>query len=760
MVRDPKFGPDTKAPLLVDPRRPGGSRRGSLDSAEARSLLWVGRILHVDTETMVCSIQLETGGIGERHDVPLPGPAGAGPRSWSGNIPERGTKVVLGWRRYDERAYVPYIIGFMTVGAFPGREYEPFSTVDPEDAAEAIRVAPELADDPHVNLDVIRLKLRKAYPGDFLASASDGADFLLDRNAALQNRAGNEYILRDSDQTAVLQVVNEFTSNAAGYYRRGLIKRTAFNFLPDLALSGFDPSRDDYDAFVAGKFTVSEDSDGNPLRTLLTKVGTDSAAFSKLREFGLVNPDGTPVEPVPTDPADPFYPFVVLSDGQRASYSVLGEHENSFADTDQCYVEDRTEIRHTSDGTMAVTEEGDGVQIDPIPPILIEDVKGTVVGNDPYTEAGRSLYGRILTMRVFDDPDQAAPSPGPIIEPVDTLTSQTEADTKALCRLFHVRSPNGVNQYAFGVTKEGKILLHVPMTTTGGVQEKGKSIDANIVGLIKAIVGMDPNSKVSMDLRTQGGIKLDIGSFTDLSDPQNPEQVSVELHLAGKIRTIYSGEQGRETLVGGSDFSSVTGSKMDMIGGNKVENVGGSKAVEAFSITDNAGFGGKKSKCAGDYNNTVLGKTMELYAQLRQTTFALSDLKTMLAGVDSTTVLAGAMARTVVAGAGIADTVTAGNMASTVGAGNMLMSVGTGNLAATVGAGNLALTAGAGAATMTAGVTASLVAGTVANVTAPIVKLGVAVVGSAVAGVPGPPGPHLDYVTGLPIKGVPTVTLG
>lgn len=756
MPVDPKYKLEQPAPLL-NSRRLGGARGLSLDNPEAYSYLWVGRILHVDTETMVCSIQLETG-TGDRFDMPLPAPGGSGPRSWSGNIPERGTKVILGWRRYDDRAFTPYIVSFMTVGTFPAREYEPFSTVDPADAAEALSLAPDLEDDPHINLGVTRLKMRKAYSGDFLASASSGADFLLDKNASLQNRAGNEFILRDSDQTTILQTVNEFVSNAAGYYRRGLIKRTSFNLLPDLALSGFDPSIDDFDAFTDGKFDVNDDES----RWVVSKVDLDSAAFGKLREFGLVNPDGTVVEvnggPL-VDPNNLFYPYVVLPDGQRASYSVLGEHENSFSDTIHCYVEDRVELRHVSDGSMAVTEEGDGVQIDQIPPILIEDVRGTVVGNDPYTEGGRSQYGKILTMRVFDSPEQASPSPGPTFEPVNTTTSQTEADTRALARLFRVFSPDGVGQFAFGVSKEGRVFLHVPMGRTG-LEEKGKSIDANIVGLVKAIIGMDPNSKTSIDLRTEGGVKLDIGSFTDDADPTNPEQVSLEIQLAGKIRTTYAGEQGRETIIGGNDFDSITGSKMSIVGGNIVESVGGSKATEAFSITQNAGFGGLKAKCAGDYNNTVLGKTVELYAQIRQSTFALADTKVLLAGVDSQTVLAGAITRTVAAGAGIIDTVTVGNYVNSVGTGNHLVNVGVGNLAATVGAGNLALTAGVGAATITGGVTAALVAGTVAMVTAPLVKLGVSVVGFAVAGVPGPPGPHLDYVTGLPLLGVPTVTLG
>lgn len=734
--------------------RPGGVRQASQEAESARSLLWAARIIHVDVESMCCSIQLESG-TGVYHDVPLPAPGGAGPRSWSGSVPERGSKCLIAWRRYSERSYSPSIVEWMTVGTFGARDFSPFSVIDPADAEEVRRVAPELFDDPHLGLDPVRIKLRKVYSGDYLAQASSGAEAVLDRDARVANRAGNEYWLRDSDQTSVLQTVNELSNNAAGTYRRGLVRRSAYNLLPDLAISGFDPAVDDYDKFVSGKLV--ESADGS--RTLVSKVEPGSEAYSKLLEFGLVNADGTPVEAVGTDPDDPFYPFVVLPDGQRSSYVVSGEHDLSFSETDQCYVEDRADLRHTSDGVMAVTEDGDGVQIDQVPPIFIEDVKGTVVGNDPYTEAGRSLYKRILKMRVFDDPDQQSSSTSPVLEPVDTTTSQTEADTKALARLLRIQSPTTSNQFVFGVSKEGRVYLHVPKTRTGTAQERGKSVDANILGLLKAVIGADENSGKSVDLRTMGGVRAEIGAFQDYSTA-TPEQVSVDLVLHGKIRTTYAGTQGREQMVGGSDFRSVSGSTLDVVGGNVVRNVGGAEAVEASSITHNAGFGGLKMKSAGDVNRTVLGKTTELYGQMRQSTFALSDTKTMVAGVDSATVLAGGMTRTVLAGSGISDTVAAGNMLSSVGAGNMGMTVGAGNLTATVGAGNLSLSAGAGTASLTGGVSASLMSGVIAMIAAPVTKIGTAPVGCAVAGVPGPPSPALDYVTGLPLLGIPTILIG
>lgn len=770
MPNDPRFR--TSVPLTPDHKAVGGARAHSLDSPDAHSYLWAGRILHVDTEQMVCSVRLETGN-GERHDVPIPAFGGGGPRSWSGTVLEPGSKVILGWKKYDHRSFVPYIVAVVTVGTPSARDFEPFSTADPADVASVLAIMPELADDPHVNLEVLRLKARKGYPGDFIASASSGADLILDRDFYATNRAGNEIRLRDADQTYVMQTSNEFVSNAAGYYRRGLIRRDAFNILLDVIASGFDRAGtqtfDDY--LAANPFLIQElkdadgnsvtDSAGNPVavRTVIGEKGVPvgSPAYDQLLAEGLVNADGT--KSFPDDPNDPFYPYVVHPDGQRSSYVVTGEHSQSFSEAFDCYVEDRREIRHTSDGTMAVTADGDGVQIDPagFPQLFIEDVVGTVVGNDPYTVPGRANYKRILSMRVFDSPDEAAPSTGPKFDPIDTVMSQSDADTKALCRLFRVQSPSNSNQYAFGISKEGRVFLHVPASTGTHPDESGKSVDANIVGAMKVLLGMD-QSRTSMDFSCQGGVKINLGAFMS-EDPNDPNPISVDLTMPGRIRTNYTGVAGRETVLAGNDMRTMTGTAMDLVQGSSVENVGGTKAIEANSITLNAGAGGCKMKFAGNVNQTCLGIVTELYSLPRITAFALGDLKTVVAGLDVYTILAGAMTRTVVAGA-MADTVATGNYVLSAAAGNIAMTVGAGNLAATVGAGNLALTCGAGTVTVTSGPVGSFIAGGVANILAPLVKVGPTGVGFAVAGIPGPPGPHLDFLTGLPLFGVPTVLIG
>jgi hypothetical protein len=412
---------------------------------------------------------------------------------------------------------------------------------------------------------------------------------------------------------------------------------------------------------------------------------------------------------------------------------------------------------------MAVTEEGDGFQVDPPFPAYVEDVKGTVVGNDFHSDAGRPLYRRVLGMKLFTSPNQKIPSDFPTLEAVDTVTKLGIMDAVGLARLFRINCPQqgSSNQFAFGITKEGKVMCHIPKTQYGEPDEKGKSLELNLQGLFKAIIGADENSgNLSLDMRTVGGINLDVGRFN--GGPYAGSSVVLNLH--GGVKRIHNGDPDTgvadDVTYNGSGSEIGTGSKLVSWGGNIINNAGGENAQSGQKITINAGAGGLINTVAGDLGNSVLGKTQEQYAQIVTTTYALGKVRTTVSGVDSLTMLAGAITRTLVAGVGIADTVTAGNLIQTVATGNNLINVGTGNLAATVGAGSLSLTCGAGPVSVVSALAAAITSGVLISLTTPITKIGATVQGFAVAGIPGPGGPHLDYLTGIPILGVPTVTIG
>jgi hypothetical protein len=790
-----------------DPRYPGGNKQSSNIGRESMAYLHSGHIVHVDTENMVCSVRLDSMN-GERHDVPIPASAGGGPRSFAGLIPEQFSKVIVGFKRGDSqsRSFTPYILNFFAPSSSMARDFEPFSSTDPSDAAAALQSDPTLANDPRINLGVIRLKSRKGYSGDYVASSSSGADLILDRDVFFTNRAGNEFRLRDSDQTSILQTRNEFVANAAGYYRRGLIKRNAFAFLPDL-----------YPLNASGQPTTVTNAQGQPAVLIAPGVsGTldvngepidRNPAYDTLLGFGLINADGSlafsdqitpagyyinpentspgplgpsqinipstnsllssiPPKTPATMPADTntlvFYPPVVMPDGHHVSYITQGEPSESFASSLLAYTEDRLEMQHYSDGTMAVTEEGDGFQIDPVAPVYIEDVKGTVVGNDFYTASGRPLYKRILGMRLFSSGDQATPSTGPIFEPIDPVQRLGLFDALGLARLFRMQSPyqGSSNQYVFGLTKEGKVLCHIPKTQAGEPHEKGKSVDLNVLGLIKAIIGSDENSSnTSIDLRTTGGINLDIGRFTGGTN----SGASIVINLQGGIVKNHNADPNsgvaQDERYLGSILEAGTATKMVTWGGNIIHNAGGELGNSGQKITNNAGPGGQADNCLGDKGTTVLGKTQEQFGQLVQSIYALGKTRITVSGVDTSTILAGGFLRTVIGGTGISDTVTAGNMTHVVATGNLLQSVATGNFSVTVGLGSLSLASPAGPISLTSTLAATITSGVLTSIVSPVTQIGLAT-GFAVAGIPGPPGPFLDYIIGIPVLGVPTIAIG
>ena len=709
---------------ILDNRFIGGWREQTTEARDAKAYLWSGTIVHVDTSGMVCSIRLNSGH-GEYHDIPIPG-AGSGPRSWSGNIPTTGTRVLIGWYKFGLRAYKPYIVEYLTSSVLMSRDFEPFASMDQAEAQNILSQYPEMADDLGINFSVIRLKSRAAYAGDWLASSSGGAEAILDRDVYFVNRAGNEFRLRDSDQTSVLQTINEYTCNAAGYYRRGIIRRDAFSFLPDL-------------------YPANEDG------SIPTVITSDNPAYQILLSFGLINEDGTKTFP----DTNPFYPNVVTADGQHAAYIVHGESDQNFSQTQYAYTEDRRDIQHISDGVQQVTE-GDGFQVDSPGPVYIEDVQGTVVGNDFQSEAGRLLYKRILGMRIFDSINQTTLPSGPKLEAIDTIQDLGIIDDIALAKLLRIQSPNNSNQYSFGISKEGKVCLFIPKTKAGTSEMKGKSIEAGIAGLIKAVIGGDENSgNLSLDLRMLGGANIEIGRMNDGN--------SINLKLHGKIRREHTGNDAGgltlEEVYGGSTLTSRSASHMDVTGGNYILSVGAEAATAATSISQNAGSGGSKNVCAGDLSVTVLGKTQSQYGQLMTTTWALGQTGLILAGVDNKTILAGSQSNNVLSG-NMSNTVTAGNMSATVAAGSLNMNVAAGSMSATVGSGSLALTTAAGATSITSSLSNNFTAGTMNSLLSPINQIGITTIGCCVAGVPGPIAPSIDYITGQPILGISTILVG
>jgi len=729
-------------PLLLKPGTPGGIYQLSLSHPDAKKYLWVGYIIHVDVETMVCSVGFNTSP-DEKLDIPLPAMGGGGPRSFSGTIPEKGATVICGWKPMGpgSNSHFPFILSILSAGVYNSRDYAPFLPAPPEQIDEVLSLRPDLEFDPKLQTNTVRLKLRKAYSGDFLASASSGSDILLDRNVVITNRSGNEFILRDSDQTAVLQTINEFTANAAGYYRRGLIKRNAFSFLSDY-------------------FPLNEQTNGtNPFdieegELFKQKIPVTSPVYDILFQYGLIDEDGVRTFSFTEGMLE--YPYIVTSDGRRINYVYPGSAESGYNNVEEAYIEDRRELRHVSDGVMPVTDEGDGFFSDESKrEVFIEDVHGTVVGNNFVTNEGRALYKKVLKMQLFSDSDQGELCNYPTFESIDNATDLGVLDSHALARLYRIQSPTTNNQWVFGINKEGRTFLHIPASQTGLPDDKGKSLDLNIMGLVKGIIGKDPNTGLSLDLRLKGGMNFELGTSSASGNNFN---------FTGPITVNYLGGTSVDDsptvshIVDGSTSRVISGSDFKYTKGTNVRVSGGLDATEADGVSVVASSGGYKLSSGGEHGVTVLGASNEYYAQDKSSKFALGKRNLTLAGVDSSTVLTGNASRTVVAG-NITDSVVTGNITKSTVLGNIILATAAGAIGITNGLGALALAASAGPISLSS-TTAVTLTGLVTAITSPVTSIGIAKVGVAVAGIPGPNAPHLDYLTGIPILGIPTIAVG
>jgi hypothetical protein len=349
-------------------------------------------------------------------------------------------------------------------------------------------------------------------------------------------------------------------------------------------------------------------------------------------------------------------------------------------------------------------------------------------------------------MKLWSYPDDID-NPSVDFFPIDTGMHPSDADKIALARLFKMACPaDQSKQYVFGITKEGRVFLNVP---AGG--DYDESIDLATEGSIKAYIGNNVNRQ-SINLKTSGGVKLDLGSFVEES---SGDQVSLDITYQGKIITTYNGMQGRETRVAGSDYVSSGGSSTNISMGPMTQISSAAHAVEGEKIVRNAGTGGYVLRSLGPCDTTCLDKHSESCAKERSITNYLGQSKTTVAGTDSHTIMAGQKTTTVVAG----------NYGVTVGTGKLSLSSGISSTysavtTSTFTAGtNSSFTAGA-ASTSSAGTSNTLSAGVVATVAAPLVKIGGVTTGGVVIGVPGPPGPFHDYITGLPVLGCPTVLIG
>jgi hypothetical protein len=355
---------------------------------------------------------------------------GAGARHFIGALPEPGDICVIGWTSSDSKT--PIILTYMPSGVGSGEEWSPVQSFLPTE----VDLNPQTQAHYEGIYGRYRHKMRSMRPGCICLSSSQGSDIMMDESVLITNRRATEIRLRDQDQAIVFRSLQQFHAMGGARVYAGMVQRDA-QLLPSRMFS-------DGTNWTAG---IQVDEDGDPLSPeALGSSPSPQGSLSPHRVF--LRSDATlpfPDSGISIDTNVDPYSFLArglfigydgyILDASRgvpdAEYggkpmwrvAIDPNPENNTLPTNSATALDssdsdtlteyRIELDHSWDGTLPVTEQTDGFDADRLPsdskqvtamsnagPYL-QWVLGSVVGNDPYTQQGRQLYGLPLTPQIF-----------------------------------------------------------------------------------------------------------------------------------------------------------------------------------------------------------------------------------------------------------------------------------------------------------------------------------------------------------------------
>jgi hypothetical protein len=674
----------------------------NLNAATRFTWLRVGMITRVDYETLVADVEMIDAS-GLRTEIPLT-QAMCGPRAFLGGIPEKGSIVIIGWRRYNETNGIPLILGYLPKGYLSQLNYDPTCLLDPATAPTS--QYPDL-------LGISRLKYRKVYPGNILASSSEGADIVLNRNVRLYSASGDHFIL-GSDHTARLLTLNREDTLGSGIHWSGLIVRNKLLYVPDI--------------FVEGTRQVPTTS---PARAVLDGWGYLDLGGNLLPELDI----------------DTVFPRTVTQDG-RQFYAVPSTTDyNSSYDTHiYTYTEDRVEVCHTSDGVLKVTESSDGAEVNQDFP-MIERVYGTYVGNSVFSDSDRALYGKVLRPVLFGCNDAA---PGEVVPSFQECNRDNDDEDARIAAAYTYRlhRPDNLGEVMICHDKQGHGFYHFPATSASHPLGAGKSLSLNTLGNVKALLGRD-GPGVSLDLATSGSVNLQFG--------KDPQGVSKNERHLGYSATQIIGKDNDGISYRFSNYETSSGGKVSNTFGNFIDAVSGTKD-ERYNKLSHKVIGDSSVFVGGEDNCTVKGKRFASYGDGFEESINKGDyLRKNTLGKHSVELTAGDAIITVKAG-NIKNEVITGNHETKVTTGNYSVAVTSGNISLESKAGNIDIKTLGGQITIDSKTQVTLKAAVKIVLDAVMVDIGKVLAGGVVCGAgPANPAGHLDYMTGSPIMGSPTV---
>jgi len=686
----------------------------------------IGEIKRVDYENMVCDIAWLQGRYPPALDVPLTFPT-ASPRSFMGIMPSEGSIVVCVFSAvHEDQGVRPYIVAYLPTGYRTALGWQPFGLAE-RNASELNAPLEDIQRELEGQYGPTRYKLRKLYPGDGYIASDHGSELILNRDIHLFDASGDELWLRGEDHSFTLTSLDQFVTTAASRSRTGRVIRSALT--------------------IPGDVTFGPEG----------RVQPDSPLFEYLVNVGLLYEDGS------LPPDINALPYITQESGERLALVTEFLADPTDPST-RVFVEDRKEIQEFSDQILNHPDhyglDVDLISSNPSWAPFIEKVSGTLVGNDPYTLRGRAQYGRLLRPSVFKSPTATTGSPG--LDVVDNDTESTEQSLVA-ASLYRMRRPDGQGELFLSHDKEGHVFLSIPASSSkpsnlGG----GRSVEADLKGSLKLVMGANTNDNQSLDLYARGGFLWSLGTLAS-------SRRSLDLTAEGGLKLkILRGDVNGYALQGeltGDVGLAIQGSFGARVTGDSLEEVQGLKETNAEGMSQNVGTGGLTSTILGDRQATITGHEQLKINRGRDVTIAGPSPTGPHA--DRLEVLTGTRLQTFAAPT--TDTIRYQSAAtrrvqatgalnaswSTPGAGVFSFNSGAGTFAVNVGTGAISMTAG-GAVRITSGANIGLVAGTISLTGTVGLGAGLAAPNAVVGGVPGP-SPYVDPLSGVPATGNPLV---
>ena len=576
--------------------------------------LRVAKITRVDAKKMTVDIMTFTGNHDTYENVALTFP-NAGARHFMGAIPEVNDLCLIDYSPAESGASrKPYIVGWLVPGTDVAYDWMVTQLTNPKELDMNPKVRQELSG----IYGRRRHKLRQMEAGNIVASSSQGSDMILSEDLLLTNRRGNEIVLRDSDQSIVMRSLQQFHAGSGFRVYSGMVQRDA-NLLPKQLFSdGID--------YTAPK---QLEDDGTPLDLSELDVSDIEPGKVKLSNvfdndqivMGVLNPRDILARGFFIDDEGMLKDPDTLKGavyGGKSFYRVSKDLTNSVYDNGtETFTEYRIEVSHTADGTLPVTEQTDGIDIDRLPQNQISDdlgdfkpnsqnksintpmvemVMGTAIGNDHINEP--DSYGVPLVAQIFNAEGDYAPA--------ITAASPGTPVTSHLAWLLKIKNPTSNTPPAFmAVTKGGALKQYFPGVGSDTFEEyyakgrltglgKGKqNISQKFVteGSFQVFAksgDIARNSGIALD--TKGSINLFAtgysleGGLLFGSDVNAPGAQKIGIELKTPHSTLI--ESGKEVRIQGSSKILLEETDILKMTSNKVADLQTETAVFTFKDWD------------------------------------------------------------------------------------------------------------------------------------------------------------------------------